>query len=98
MTHEALQPLLSAVSTQAGEEKLTERQSVYCSQYGMFLGLELNTRDLQFRVSEGLANTVLLKSQGLILDSPGEAGVELRLGSDEAVIYVHHQQERKAGR
>jgi hypothetical protein len=54
MTHEALEPLLRAVSTQAGEEKLTARHFWLLQSVRDVLGLVLlNTCDLQFRVSEG---------------------------------------------
>jgi hypothetical protein len=78
MTHEGLEPLLRAVSTQAGEEKLTERRSVNCSQYGIFSACVLNTRDVHFRVSEGVGlgwvgwfSTVLLKADSRLSREAG---------------------------
>jgi hypothetical protein len=84
MMDEALEPLLRAVSTQAGEEKMTEKD-ILCLFHSArdILGLVLNTRDLCFRVSEGVGwlDQHSCRSR-LILDSPEtEKGLELRLVS-----------------
>jgi hypothetical protein len=72
MTHEALEPLLRAVSTQAGEKKMTEKD-ILCLFHSVrdVLGLVLNTRDLCFRVLEGVGwlDQHSCRSR-LILDSP----------------------------